>query len=328
MLQPPEPTPDVEPPLLDEDTACTQTSVAATQVSRPVDIVFVIDNSSSMTEEIEQIQRQINRNFASIIKTAGIDYRVAVLSAFGNLPDPEAAAPFPDTTYWRPYALPVCISEPLGTGRDPDGDGRCEDVGPMAPTPSTERFLHIPVIVDSLDGACRLIHHLDGGVVAQRHFRGTGKNTDFKDIERDLPSLRSFLRPEAQKIIVFTSDEYIRCSMDTGRSIATKTTPNDPSIIGQRPFPMFDRTDNSLSQAGQQNDVAEKWEAALQAAAPELFGATPESRSFSVWSIVGMAPYNASPDKPEGVPAPPDATVAPVIENPAPPQPSLGGDIS
>ena len=40
--------------------------------------------------------------------------------------------------------------------------------------------------------------------------------------------------------------------------------------------------------------MAAEWEARLQELAPEHFGAGPEQRNFSVWSIVGQAPFNAT----------------------------------
>ena len=58
--------------------------------------------------------------------------------------------------------------------------------------------------------------------------------------------------------------------------------------------------------------MAEDWERILQKVAPEHFGASPEERNFSVWSIVGQAAYNVSPGFPGGRPAPPDPALAPI----------------
>jgi hypothetical protein len=55
----------------------------------PVDIIWIIDNSGSMSEEASLVQDQMN-GFASSIYASGIDYRVIVISAgdFVNVPAP------------------------------------------------------------------------------------------------------------------------------------------------------------------------------------------------------------------------------------------------
>ena len=83
---PEETGPNIEgqnPPPVTEDTACVQKSLTSTQTTRPVDIIFVIDNSGSMDDEISEVETQINRNFANIIEDAGIDYRVVMISSYG-----------------------------------------------------------------------------------------------------------------------------------------------------------------------------------------------------------------------------------------------------
>jgi len=59
----------------------------------------VIDNSGSMTDEIVEVEEQINLNFAAIIDSAvpAIDYRVVMVSAFGDSGDQE-----------------ICVGAPLG----------------------------------------------------------------------------------------------------------------------------------------------------------------------------------------------------------------------
>lgn len=82
---------------------CQAVSAESTIESAPVDIIIVIDNSGSMTEEAEQVQTNINL-FAEIIARSGLDYRVVLISA-------EAG----DTG--------VCVPPPLGNG--PDGTPSC-----------------------------------------------------------------------------------------------------------------------------------------------------------------------------------------------------------
>ena len=50
------------------DAACAMQSASAVRSNgQPLDIIFVIDNSGSMTEEIAAVRENINRNFAEVI---------------------------------------------------------------------------------------------------------------------------------------------------------------------------------------------------------------------------------------------------------------------
>ena len=60
--------------------------------------------------------------------------------------------------------------------------------------------------------------------------------------------------------------------------------------------------------------MVEPWETALQTLAPEKFGASSDERRFSVWSIVGQAPFAPTSDNPGGRLAPPDLNTAPVTD--------------
>ena len=108
----------------------------------------------------------------------------------------------------------------------------------------------------------------------------------------EIPSIREFLRDEAEKLIVFVSDENVTCvSEKTGVTIGSGPDGGD-----------------------EQNTVVEPWETALQTLAPEKFGASSDERRFSVWSIVGQAPFAPTSDNPGGRPAPPDLNTAPVTD--------------
>lgn len=67
------------------DEACAADESEAVAIDRSVDIIVVIDNSSSMTAEIQGIQDNINSNFATILGTSGIDYQIIMLARHGNL---------------------------------------------------------------------------------------------------------------------------------------------------------------------------------------------------------------------------------------------------
>lgn len=65
--------------------SCVSQSQEATLVKKPVDIIFVIDNSGSMGAEISAVQNNINKSFADIIGKSGLDYRVIMISAHGDV---------------------------------------------------------------------------------------------------------------------------------------------------------------------------------------------------------------------------------------------------
>jgi len=101
------------------DAACaTATSMAEVDV-RPVDILWVIDNSASMEPAIAQVQEGLN-DFALEVAGSGLDYRVIMLSLQGV---GESSGRFR-----------VCIPPPLA------GDGSCGD---------GERFFHVSVDIRS-----------------------------------------------------------------------------------------------------------------------------------------------------------------------------------
>jgi hypothetical protein len=97
---------------------CAASMAQATDMTSvvPADIIFAIDSSRSMNEEIAFVQTYMNE-FSEQIAAAGVDARVILIG------DPSA----------------ICIGAPLGSGMCPD-DGN-------APA-----YVHVPTRVDSRDG--------------------------------------------------------------------------------------------------------------------------------------------------------------------------------
>ncbi len=85
--------PDV-PPSDDASTSCVADSYAAEESVAPVDIVWVIDNSGSMSEEASLVQEQLN-SFVSTIAAAGLDVHVVLITApgFVTVPPPLGTDP-------------------------------------------------------------------------------------------------------------------------------------------------------------------------------------------------------------------------------------------
>ena len=77
---------------------CTPARVDAVLTRRPADIIWVVDNSASLSGEIENVKAGINA-FAAYIGSSGVDYRVLMLSKRGT------------TVAGSIY--PVCVPPPL-----------------------------------------------------------------------------------------------------------------------------------------------------------------------------------------------------------------------
>jgi hypothetical protein len=117
----------------DRDAACAQVSADGTLVKKPVDIIIVIDNSGSMTDEIVKVEENINTNFATIIGASGLDYRVIMLSKHGTATADES----------------ICVKAPLsGT--------TCSPV-PAAPV-NTANFFHYSTEIGSLDSFAKILN--------------------------------------------------------------------------------------------------------------------------------------------------------------------------
>jgi hypothetical protein len=74
--------------------ACAAESASAMEVKRPVDIIWVIDNSGSMSEEEQRIRDNMN-SFAQTIAASGVDYHVIVIAAVSHItvPPPLGGSP-------------------------------------------------------------------------------------------------------------------------------------------------------------------------------------------------------------------------------------------
>lgn len=228
----------------------------------PADIIFIIDNSGSMGDEINEIESNINNNFASIISSSGIDYRVIMLTAHGG------------SSYLLQPSAPVCITQPLSSLPTTDAnpaDGipdSCD--GPPGEVPS--QFYHYDVFqgggsstgVQSTDGLCILLETLygsDAGGPADewgRHPEGWIK----------------WLRPEAVKVFVMVTDDRTSCTPKL------PMFPNAPQLLDQV-------TTGTMVADGKV--AATRFDALLTSLAPDQFG-TPENRNYIWYSIVGVQP--------------------------------------
>ena len=109
-------------PVIDE--VCAQSTVAAQTVALPADIIWAVDQSTSMGEETAHVQAKIN-HFASLIHATTIDFRVVMIAS---------------TTGQNP----ICVPPPLA-------DGACGD---------HDRFRLVDTHVDSHDALTKIVDEL------------------------------------------------------------------------------------------------------------------------------------------------------------------------
>jgi len=196
-------------------TSCGVQEAEAELIPKPVDIIITIDNSGSMGEEIVGVQDNINVNFAQIIEASGLDYRVIMVSRFGN-----------DT------AESVCIEAPLGG----IAQGGCNN--PPAQPVNGARFFHYSTEIGSHDSWCRLLRTLNGNLDDDFDFAQEG--------------WQKWLRADAFKIFLELTDDGVECtysnvSYDDNNNInsgVTAATKFDNQLITVAPQHFGDSIEN------------------------------------------------------------------------------------
>lgn len=121
-----EATVGTDPALADEACVGTTAEASPGELS-PVDIIIAIDSSGSMNGEIDQVELNINENFADILGASGIDSRVILVADY---PPGEKNT--------------ICIRQPLSTDD-------CADPLPDEPGHNPPSFFHYDTMVDSHD---------------------------------------------------------------------------------------------------------------------------------------------------------------------------------
>jgi hypothetical protein len=169
---------------------CATAAEENTVDKAPADIVFIVDNSGSMSDEIEAVEQNINVNFANVISAAEIDYQVIMLTDRG------------------PGSFDVCIGPPLSPTNDCDNP-------PVAST----LFNHYDVLVQSHDSLCVALHTLVG-------VNGGGF---FPDQHGQYPDgWLPLLRPNAIKFFIVITDDQSDCAYKGIPLVDTITTPQFP----------------------------------------------------------------------------------------------------
>jgi hypothetical protein len=159
--------------VLDPDAACATAVEEATVTLRPVDIIWIIDNSSSMQPAIQEVQAGLG-DFAGFVDMQGLDYKVIMLSLRSKTSPVMIGG---GTRY------PVCIPPPLA------GDADCGN-GP--------RFFQSSIDVRSTQPLEQLL-----GTLGQTPGYMEGE-------ERGGEPWLDELRPDATKTIVVVTDDNAR----------------------------------------------------------------------------------------------------------------------
>ncbi len=115
------------------DASCVAVKAMGNLGKKPVDIIFVIDNSGSMTAEIIGVEQNINTNFSQIIAASGLDYRVILLSRHGSATNGQS----------------ICIAPPLS------GNATCTP--PAANPVNGPRFFHFSTEIASTDSLRKIV---------------------------------------------------------------------------------------------------------------------------------------------------------------------------
>ena len=173
--------------------SCIDSALSQIQTPRPVDVIFVIDDSGSMTEELEAISKNINKHFAGVMDGAGLDYRVIVVVKHG-----------PDLLYG--YNT-ICIEAPLST----IPVGECEKLPKGTPPGNNPgKFYHYSYDVQSTDSLCIILNTLNSA------------NSYVDEFGLAPFGWIKWLRKSAFKILIEVTDDMADCTWYPDDSVMPK----------------------------------------------------------------------------------------------------------
>jgi len=215
------------------DAACANDSEQASIVKKPVDIILVVDTSSSMAGEIDAIEENLNTNLGEQLEASGVDYRIVLLADHGNA---DVAGKFG-----------ICIDSPL-SGND------CHTMDGDALPIDGERLKHYPIYVGSHDAYDRILSDYALGDDGIYNVAPQGGH---------VPALAygygEFLRQDALKVFLIISD-------DDSNGSTTKTAADfDDALLALDPA-QFGTADNRnymvhsiIGQEGKSSDTSVPW---------------------------------------------------------------------
>jgi hypothetical protein len=243
---------------------CAGIGEEATEVILPVDVIIVIDNSSSMTDEIVEVQARINQDFAQIMAGSGLDYRVILVARYGDV---NVAVGESDH--------PVCVGAPLG--------------GTACTAPDTEAlvnnapvFYHYSSDVGSLEPWCDLLE----GFSSPDELGGSDEDRATAWTPLFPTGFSEVLREEAFKHFLVVTDDDSECDVTVSGAVEADAGPGPRGDETRYAFNDETTIAGGLS-------AAEAFDEALLALSPAQFG-TATDRKYRWHSIVGMVEKTAA----------------------------------
>jgi hypothetical protein len=186
---------------------CAAVTGEATLRKRPMDIIVSIDNSGSMAGEIQAVQQRINDDFAQIIADSGIDYRVIMVSRYGNVYSENTSLPYDG-------AFAVCIGDPLGGSDCPTSAGDSTP-GLVNDRP---RFFHHTTNIGSNNMWCQLTSSFNAAATSAPN------------------GWQEWLRPEAFKVFIGITDDRPRTNADGSQGRCADGTSFTDNLAGAQAF--------------------------------------------------------------------------------------------
>ncbi len=182
-----------EEPPLNADAACAATASEATAEKLPVDIIWMVDNSSSMAPAVTAVTAGLNA-FVNLIAAKNLDYKVIMLS-IRNKTSPIMVSG--GTRY------PICIPQPLA------GDANCGN-GP--------RFFQSSIDILSTQPLEQFL-----GTLGQTAGYKLGQTRGGEPWQQEL-------RPNATKTIVVVTDDNARLSATDFETFAGGANPENLNL--------------------------------------------------------------------------------------------------
>jgi hypothetical protein len=191
----PDVTFDYDPDTGGQGGACDTVTGEATLRKRPMDVIVSIDNSASMAGEIIEVQSRINDNFAQILEASAIDYRVILVSRYGNVFDDNY-----DGGAAGDSAYSICIGNTTGNPLSSiDCPVDAADTTPvLVNNPGT--FYQHSTDIGSHNMWCQLLDSYDTSDPISTHGRAGWTPV--------VPNgWRDFVRPDAYKVFIAITDD-------------------------------------------------------------------------------------------------------------------------
>jgi len=179
---------------------CATVSAAATLIKQPVDIILVLDNSGSMEDELDAVEKNINVNFANILQQSGVDYRLILISRQRKAARTES----------EEASTSICVSSPLS------GLASC----PAAEPVNSERFFQYSIKVDSENSFDRIL--------------STYNKKDTFELTKI--GWSEWLRPGAKKVFLEMTDDNAALAVDSFVEKLTALVPANFGTVDQPDF--------------------------------------------------------------------------------------------